>query len=261
MKKFLLLAMVVSTSYFANAQETIDTAAPAPKPVKVRKSNGNSSKAVATSSATPAEKHPADHLLIEIGGDSWLNKPSSIDVKGGRHFNFYLMMDKPFKTNPHFSVAYGAGLGTNNIYFGSTQMNIDSSQLVFANVAGTTHFRKYKFTEIFLEAPVELRYTFDNAHPNKSWKLAIGAKVGLLLKAYTKGKDLQDGTGKSLIGANYIEKQYNKSFFNSTRLSFTGRVGYGNFSLHASYALTPVIKTGFGPEVNNLSIGLCISGL
>ena len=31
-----------------------------------------------------------------------------------------------------------------------------------------------------------------------SWKLAVGTKIGLMLSAYTKGKDLEDPTGRLL---------------------------------------------------------------
>ena len=49
-----------------------------------------------------------DHLLIQLGINSWANMPDSIQTKGlSRTFNIYFMMDFPFKTNPHFSVAAG----------------------------------------------------------------------------------------------------------------------------------------------------------
>jgi hypothetical protein len=206
---------------------------------------------------------PADHFLIQFGSDSWMNKSDSARTDGGKHFNFYLMTDKPFKTNPKFSVAYGVGIGSSNIYFNKTYVDIKSnaSRLPFTNVEATNHFAKFKVTEIFLELPVEVRYTFNPNNYGKSWKIALGAKVGTLLKAYTKGKDLQDKTGASIYGPTYIEKEYSKKFFNGTRLSVTGRIGYGNFSISGAYTLTPVLKAGFGPEMNTMSLGLTISGL
>lgn len=262
MKNFFILIVALATFNAISAQETlaVDSAmVDQPTPKKVRKSNGNSSNNV----PEKAEKHSADHILVQFGSDTWMNKPSSINTSGGKHFNFYLMTDKPFKTNPKFSVAYGLGIGSSNIYFNNTSIKIqsDSSKLTFTDLTGQDHFKKYKLTELFLELPVELRYNFDNLNPSKSWKIAIGAKVGTLIKAYTKGKDYQTAAGVSKYGATYIEKEYSKKFFNSTRLTFTGRVGYGNFSLHAAYTLTPVIKSGFGPDMNTLSVGLCISGL
>ena len=259
MKKILFLVATFAFVSFTNAQESVDSASAA-KVVKKRKSNGNSS----NNSSTPLfVSHPADHLLIQFGSDSWTNKPNSINTNGGKHFNIYLMTEKPFKTNPKFSVAYGLGIGSSNIYFNNTTINIgsDSGKLTFNDATGKEHFKKYKLTEIFLEAPVEIRYTFNPDNPNKSWKIALGAKVGTLLKAFTKGKDLLKADGTSIYGPTFIRKEYSKKLLNTTRLSFTGRVGYGNFTLNASYSITPVIKSGFGAELNTMSVGVCIGGL
>ena len=113
MKNFFILIVALSTFNATNAQETtsvdsVFVGQPAPK--KIKKSNGNSS----NSFPTKVEKHPADHILMQFGSDMWTNKPDSVNTNGGKHFNFYLMTDKPFKTNPKFSVAYGLGIGSSN---------------------------------------------------------------------------------------------------------------------------------------------------
>ncbi len=44
-----------------------------------------------------------DHLLIQLGFNSWANMPDSINTRGlSRSFNMYFMFDFPFKTNPAF---------------------------------------------------------------------------------------------------------------------------------------------------------------
>ena len=62
---------------------------------------------------------PADHFMFQFGSDTWTSRPDSVKLGGGfsRHFNMYFMYDKPFATNPKFSVAFGAGVGTSNIFF------------------------------------------------------------------------------------------------------------------------------------------------
>ncbi len=201
-----------------------------------------------------------DHFMMQFGTDEWLNKPSWVNTGGfSRHFNFYLMLDKPFKSNPHFSAAYGLGLTTNNIFFSNQSINLSKDTVQFDN---NTTYSKFKLTTMYLTLPVELRYFSDPVNPNKSWKFAIGAKVGLLVNSYTKGKNLLDhSTGNSLHGTSYTLKEYNSSFFNSYLFSLTGRIGWGNFSLNADYHITTVFKDGFGPAVHPLSIGLTISGL
>lgn len=206
----------------------------------------------------------ADHFMIQYGSDAWTGRPDSVRTKGfSRHFNIYVMLDKPFKTDPRFSVAYGLGLGTSNMFFDNVKVNLNAtgSTLPFSDVSNTNHYKKFKLTTIYAEIPVELRFYSDPENSGKSWKFALGAKVGTLLKAYTKGKDLQTANGASIYGPTAIVKESNKRYINGTRLAATARVGYGVFSLHGSFNVLGVVKDGFGPAMNLYSIGLSISGL
>ncbi len=208
-----------------------------------------------------------DHIMLQYGMDRWSGAPDSLNVKGSsRHFNFYFMLDKPFKNSPKFSVAYGLGISSSNIFFDKKYADIKSSavQLPFrTSYPGTdsAYFNKFKLTSIFVEVPVELRFFSDPENSNKSFKAAIGVKVGTILKAYTKGKDLRSKTGQSIYGDKFIEKQYDRNYFNGTRLSLTARAGYGIFGVHFAYQITQALKEGTGAEIRPFSIGLTISGL
>ncbi len=244
MKKTLLLLLSVSVTLFSIAQ--------------------SETKSKKDWSKIDISSRSADHFMIQYGIDSWQGRPDSVRTGGfSRHFNFYFMFDKPFKTNPHFSVGLGVGIGSSNMFFNNTKVDIKSmtAKLPFTNVDSADHFKKSKLTTIFLEAPVELRYFANPANPNKSWKAAVGVKVGTLLKAYTKGKNLVNKSGASLYGPSYIVKEYDKRFINGTMLAVTGRVGYGIISLDAGYQITGVLKDGVGPSMHKFSIGLTISGL
>ena len=210
---------------------------------------------------------PADHFMFQFGTDTWTNRPDSVNVGGGlsRHFNLYFMDDKPFATNPKYSVAFGAGVGTSNIFFDNrTFVDVKSpaNTLPFRAIDSlSNHFSKFKVTTIYLEAPVELRYFSDPAHPGKSWKAAVGFKLGTLLKAYSKGKNMVSNTGTSINGKTYVQKESNKRFFNATDVALTGRVGYGVFSLDLGYQVNGVLRDGYGPLMNKFSVGFTISGL
>ncbi|HVZ25651.1 MAG TPA: outer membrane beta-barrel protein [Sediminibacterium sp.] len=207
---------------------------------------------------------PSDHLMIQYGADSWLNRPDSVRTGGfSRHFNIYFMLDKPFKTNQKFSMAYGIGLGTSNMFFKNTYVDVKSvsTRLPFTKVDSTNHFNKFKVTNIYAEIPVELRYYSQPDNPAKSWKAALGIKVGTLLKTYSKGKDLVSKSGASIYGPSYVEKEVNKRFFNGTMLAVTGRVGLGFISLDASYQVNTVLKDGTGPAMHKFSLGITVSGL
>lgn len=220
-----------------------------------------------TTSSTPKfdlANRAGDHLMIQYGSDSWTGRPDSVRTGGfSRHFNVYFMFDKPFKTSQKFSVAYGVGIGSSNIFFTNTKVDLkaNAARLPFTNTDSTDHFKKYKVSSLFAEIPVELRYFSDPANPSKSWKAALGVKVGSLLKAYSKGKNLVNKNGTSLFGTNYIAKESNKKFFNGTMLALTGRIGYGLISLDAGYQFNSVLKDGVGPMMNKFSLGVTISGL
>jgi hypothetical protein len=171
----------------------------------------------------------------------------------------YLMLDFPFRTNRHFSVALGPGIATDHIFLDKRDARIqdNATNLVFKNVKDTSHFKKYKVATAFLEAPVELRYS---SNPDgKGFKVAVGAKIGTMLAAWTKGKTLEDKNDKTIN--DFIQKEKSKRYFNTTRISVTGRIGYGNFTGFVSYGLTSVFKEGVAPKMNAMSIGLTISGL
>jgi Outer membrane protein beta-barrel domain len=203
-----------------------------------------------------------DHFMIQFGYLGWAQRPDSIHTTGiGRFFNGYFMFDLPFKTDPRISVGIGAGLSADNIYFDKQEVGIaaNSATLGFPNKADTIHFKKYKLVNAYLEAPIELRYVADPEHSSKSWKAAIGIKVGTMLQAHTKGKNLVSSSGT--LVRSFIEKENSKRFFNTTKIAATARVGIGVFSLFGQYQLSTLVKEGLGPTVRPFQIGITLSGL
>lgn len=205
-----------------------------------------------------------DHVVLQLSADFWGGVPDSIKTHQkslSRGANIYFMLNKPFKSNPSYSVAFGAGVGTSSMYFKNYNVNIKSTatKLPFSSLDSTDRFKKYKLTTAYLEIPIEFRYTKDPSNPNKSFKAAIGVKVGTLVNVHTKGKTLQNKSGTTIN--TYTEKETNKRYFNGTRIAATARVGYGIFSVFGSYQLTNLLKDGVGPDLKPFQVGICISGL
>jgi Outer membrane protein beta-barrel domain len=241
MKKFsfVVLSTLLVTSLFAQDQPKSE---PKKKPTIVSRAN--------------------DHLLLQFGYTSWAGIPDSINTKGfPRSFNAYFLFDFPFKSNPKISVAIGAGVGTDNIFFDKTYVGIKdiTPTLVFQDQSDTTHFKKNKLGTAYIEAPLELRFSSNPGNPNKSFKVALGIKGGLLVGAHIKQKTLQTSSGATLN--EYIEKQFSKRFFNSNRFAGTLRIGYGVFSVFGTYQINSLFKEGLGPDVRPFTIGLTLSGL
>ena len=206
----------------------------------------------------------ADHLMIQLASNFWNGTADSVSnyIKSfNRSANVYLMYDKPFKTNPRLSIGVGVGLGTSNIYFNKMETRIaaSSAKLPFIRTDTGNNYKKYKLSTAYLEVPVELRFIAKPETPNKSLKAAIGVKVGTLLNAHTKGKNLQTSAGGKLAG--FTLKESSKVYFNTTRLAATARVGYGIFSIFGAYNITGIFKDGVAPDTKLLQVGITISGL
>src|SRR5688572_213666 len=207
---------------------------------------------------------PGDHLMIQLSSDHWTGMPDSIaSHQSGfsRGLNVYVMTDRPFKGDSRFSIGIGLGVGSSNIFF--EKMNVDvksaSVRLPFTALDSTNHFKKYKLSMSYVEIPLELRYSSRPDNSSKSWKIAVGGKVGTLINLHTKGKDMQDKNNKTIV--NYTVKENNKKYFNSTRFMGTARVGYGIFSLFGAYQLNNILKDGAGPDMKLYQVGISISGL
>jgi hypothetical protein len=236
-------------------QKALQSAKPAPPPVNPNKKDWSKVKL--------DTRKAADHFMIEVGYDNWANTPDSIHIQGfNRSFSFYFMYNFPFKSDVRWSVAAGLGIGSSNIYFHDQEVLVsayNNQTLAFPDETGTYHFKKYKLVITDLQVPLELRFAVDPTDMDHSWKIAVGAKVGLMLSAYTKGKDLVSGSG--VTAGNYTEKESSKQFFSTPQFVPTLRVSKGVVGVFAQLQVNSPIKTSDGPSVFPFSAGIVLSGL
>jgi hypothetical protein len=279
MKKYVLTALVTFTITAAFAQnrrtqnpnkppantpaqdttsaltKALKNAPPPAEPVKPGKKDWSKIK--------PDPRKSQDHIMIELGYDNWVGSTDSMNISGFNHSeNVYLMYAWPFKSDGRLSFAAGVGLGSSNIYFAHQEVLVAAIQaptLAFPDEEGQNHFKKYKLTTTYLEFPAELRFALDPEHMDHSWKFAVGTKIGLMLSAYTKGKDLLGPTG-SLV-ASYTEKESSKQYFTAAEVTPTIRVSKGVIGFFAQIHVTPLIKTSAGPTIFPISGGIVLSGL
>jgi hypothetical protein len=238
MKKILPLLSLLILSTTVMAQDT------KPKKQKIDLSN-----------------RPNDHFMVQFGLANWTGLPDTINKQGfSKSFNVYFMYDFPFKTNPRLSIGIGPGISTDHIVFNKTYIGIKETTtlLQFKNVSDTNHYKKNKLATVYLEAPVEFRYS---SHPENGtgFKWAVGLKVGTLLNAHTRNTKYESKSGTAISAATM--KESSKRYFNKSRIAATARIGVGHISVFGSYALTPLIRDGAGPVVKPYTIGLTISGL
>ncbi|MFT3909672.1 MAG: porin family protein [Ferruginibacter sp.] len=205
-----------------------------------------------------------DHFMLQYSLDSWSGAADSVQDRiktFSKGFNAYLMLDLPFKSDQRFSVGLGLGVSTSGMMFKNTIVDVSAHTPYLPFIAADTieHYKKFKVATSYLEIPLELRFTANPEKPAKTFKIALGAKVGTLLNAHTKGKTLLDGSGNTI--GSFTSKINSRSYFNSTKLALTGRIGYGYFSVFGSYNLTTIFKDNVAPNTKLLQIGLTVSGL
>lgn len=273
MKKYFVTVLVLLATTAAFAQRK-HKHAQAKQPAPAMDSTSAVIKAAMASNPSPGPKkkdwskislarRANDHFMFQLGYDNWAQAPDSIHIQGfNRSANFYFMFDFPFKSDPRFSVGAGLGIGSSNIFFHQQEVLVaayNNQTLAFPDESGSNHFKKYKLVTTYLEAPIELRFAVNPENTNKSWKFAVGAKVGLMLSAYTKGKTWQNQAGQTL--GNFIQKESSKQFFNTTKLALTARVNYGVFGVFGQYQVNSLIKASAGPAVFPYSFGIMLSGL
>jgi hypothetical protein len=255
MKKIFGLLLLTLTLQ-ASAQEAKTKDKPkAVKPAKVEEPKAPKIKP--DYSKLDLSKRASDHFMLQFGMAGW-GKPDDITTKGfSRTFNGYFLFDFPFKSNPRLSVAVGPGVGTDNIFFDKTTVDLNDRNGVKFLRDTITRYKKHKLVTGYVEAPIELRYSTNPENMNKGWKFAFGAKIGTLIDAKMKSKIDLDATGTG----GYFTKEKDRRYINSTRFALIGRVGLGNFSVFGSYTVTDFFKEGLGPSVRPYSFGVVLSGL
>lgn len=208
-------------------------------------------------SKTQLSGRAADHFMLQLGYNGWSGETAGINTGGlSRTFNMHFLFDFPFKSSPNFSAAIGVGVGTDNMFFKQTSIDLTKSPLTFAKDEVNT-YKKYKLATTYLEVPLELRFAANPENFNKSFKAAIGLKVGTMVDAHTKAKISRDASGNG----GYSLRVKDRRNFNATRLAATVRVGYGVFSVFGTYQINTFVRDGAGPNIRPYTIGLCISGL
>lgn len=205
-------------------------------------------------SPTTMIKHSRDFLVVGLSHDSWVGAGDSLKTGGlSRGLNVALMYDFPVKDGSHLSVAPGLGISTSSMFLKKQTLDIGQTSSDFT-IRSDSSYKHYKLATTYVEIPIVLRYRSYPDNANKGFKASAGIKFGALLSAHTKGKRIANGSKQ-------VDKVANKQYFQPWRVSATARVGWGNLSLFGNYSLTALLKSGAGPVLNPLQIGISLSGL
>jgi hypothetical protein len=210
-------------------------------------------------------------FVVELGVNRLTSKPNDLKygLWGSRTANVYYQYDMRILKSK-FSFHPGIGLSMErfklmsyNQYYTNDTVRLNNPTLIFDNV-GNSRFadfghvlydgdtlgqinwsnsmstKKSMLTMTYLDVPLELRFSTKPEDPARSFKIAIGGRVGYLLNASTKVRYKENGD---------IKKLQNHQDFNLTRLRYGAhmKVFFGNFALFGYYNLTPLFKANKGP--------------
>lgn len=240
MKRFLLLLVCSTLALGAFAQDTTSTA---DKPKEKTAQTGS-----------------RDRIVIEVGFDHWHQADGKhTDVKWfSRSYGFYFMYDLLLGKS-RFSVAPGVGFGISNV-FTTRGLVEDTASTYFADHidaygVANDDVKKHKLSTAFIDIPLELRYRAKPNSKNKSFKMAVGFKGGVLFDSHTKLKYETDREKPRVVKTkNYIDLQ-------RFRYGPTFRIGYGAFNVFGFYSLGELFKAEGPSGIHPFTVGISINGL
>ncbi|MEO1049637.1 MAG: outer membrane beta-barrel protein [Bacteroidota bacterium] len=259
MKKFIVFfvfTLIINSGYATNGGGGKD-----PKPV--------SRQGFSQTTKSFARPDIPGTLLIDFGFNFLTNSIDTLDLFsaiGSRTINFYYQYDIPLGKSK-FSFHPGFGLGLDRYKFERDETVIGSNNSSGDRVVdivslgdvlpdNTTKVNKSMLVTNYLDIPIEFRFHTDQDDPKRSFRIAVGGRVGILFDSKTKIKYRADDNNNKLKDKN----DFNVSRF---RYGVYGRIGVGSFNFFSYYNLSTLFQEGQGPidaNPSGITVGISVTG-
>lgn len=202
-------------------------------------------------------------FVVEIGVNTALNKPTDFDLGfwGSRTVNLYYQYEFQILKS-RWSFVPGVGLSLERFKFKNDYtlgVQQDGTPEMISPTDYDKDIRKSSLVTNYIELPLELRYSTRPNDPSRSFKAAVGFRIGYLYDAFTKVKYREDDVTKKIKD----NQNYNLTRF---RYGVYAKVGAGNLSVFANYNLSPLFESGKGlqdsdsaNDLNTMTIGISFS--
>lgn len=204
-------------------------------------------------SSVPHDRETPDipgTFTLELGLNSALDAPDRFDAAlwGSRSLNVYYQREIRILKSK-FSLVPGIGFSLERFKFKNGAVlgydAEDSLKLLLPAETPMTGLKKSQLVTNYVDIPVELRFSSNPSDPNRSFKAAIGGRVGYMYDSFSKIKYSESGETKRLKD----KQDWNLTKF---RYGVYTRFGIGNFSIFGYYNLTPLFEEGKGPYEKNV---------
>jgi outer membrane protein with beta-barrel domain len=184
-----------------------------------------------------------------------VEKDAEIGFWGSKTARIYYQYEMPIMKSG-FTFNPGIGISDERYAFdgpftlvdsvGSNAVELIGVDQIFATPTNPIEVTKSKFSALYLDIPVELRWHLDKNNLQKSFKLAIGARGGIRLGGKTKVK-FNNADGDTRIVK--VKEDFELTKF---RFGVYGRMGLGSFSIYYYQSITELFEKDKGPiEMNN----------
>ena len=213
-----------------------------------------------------------DRVLIELNYTGWYNDDSSffgedsVQMKWfNRGLNLYFMWDLILgdKEKSRFAFAPGLGISCHNVYMNARPTTVIDQETLTAGsvfVPITDNYRNNKIATTHIEVPLELRYRSKPDQFSRSFKVAVGLRLGYLWQKNYKYKGEISVPNIDPEEADNILSVKTKSLtipgMSKYRFGPSLRIGYGNVSLVGFMSLNKLFEENRGPGLQPFSIGV-----
>lgn len=206
-------------------------------------------------------------LVVDWGLNTFLNAPTDVKLSNfnSKTVNVIYYYDLPIGDNGlTFTPGIGLGMERFTLENGKTlRTSVNNSNVRSVAVADlatvypqANTFDKSKVGLNYLDIPLEFRYYTSKNNLSRGFRVALGAKVGVLYSSFTKVKFEDNAADQRMI------KDRQDLGFQKFRYGVQARVGFGGFSLFGYYELSDKfdIAPAGGVDTQGLSFGISLTG-
>jgi len=187
---------------------------------------------------------------IDLFSDFWTGVPSTVNARVlNQATNVFLTYNIAVGKSKYTTFGIGLGVGSHNLNLKDGKISDIKASDIQLVPADTSLIKRDKISLSYLELPLELKF-----RGKKGFKFSIGLKIGYLI-----GNKEKYMGALTAGGPQYDIKSKGISQLNTFNYSPIIRIGYKSFNLFASYQLVSMFKTGHGPELHPISVGITLT--
>lgn len=178
--------------------------------------------------------------------DEWLE----LDPARSLSWRLNIYEEKIRIVKDYVGLVTGLGFTWNSYSFNNNVSLTSNADSTFGVIDSIPEYSKNKLRASYVNVPLMVEFN-TSSDPKRTFHVSAGVIGGLRIGTVNRQKF-------DLDGQEYDIKVRDDFNFSPVTLDATARIGYRNFTLWATYGLTPLFKDSRGPEVYPVSVGLTI---